>query len=178
MPKKFQEGAFRRCCGRGAGGGSAITNLTLTFDPAKFGVRFAPSPEGLAEALRRACGEDRAAYGIEKQRQLEELGYEDGGLEAEALFGEGAQFRTVLTGGVQGPARGLTDHGAKIDVRLGQTPCDAGDALVEGGQGVESLFGSVRIQAERRVRARLGRSAGGQADQGQHNERGAEAMDH
>ena len=63
-----------------------LNNLTLTFDPAKFGVRFAPSPEGLAEALRRACGEDRAAYGIEKQRQLEELGYEDGGLEAEALF--------------------------------------------------------------------------------------------
>lgn len=63
-----------------------LNKLTLTFDPAKFGTRFAPSPEGLAQALRHACGEDRAAYGVEKQRQLEELGYEHGGLEAEALF--------------------------------------------------------------------------------------------
>lgn len=63
-----------------------LNKLTLTFDPGKFGTRFAPSPEGLAEALRNACGEDRAAYGVEKQRQLDELGYEHGGLEAEALF--------------------------------------------------------------------------------------------
>lgn len=63
-----------------------LNKLTLTFDPAKFGDRFEPSPEGLAEALRRACGEDRTAYAVEKQRQLEELGYEGGGLEAEALF--------------------------------------------------------------------------------------------
>jgi hypothetical protein len=63
-----------------------LNKLTLTFDPARFGVRFAPTPQGLAAALRDACGKDRAAYAAEKQRQLDELGYEDGGLEAEALF--------------------------------------------------------------------------------------------
>ena len=37
-------------------------------------------------ALSTACGENPAAYTIEKQRQLAELGYENGQFEAEALI--------------------------------------------------------------------------------------------
>lgn len=63
-----------------------LNKLTITFDPARFGTRFSPAPDAFGDALRRACGPDPAEYSREKQRQLDELGYEDGGLEAEALF--------------------------------------------------------------------------------------------
>ncbi len=61
-------------------------NIMITFDHRKLGVKFDPTPDGLTGALRHACGEDRAAYAVEKQRQLDELGYDEGGLQAEALF--------------------------------------------------------------------------------------------
>ena len=61
-----------------------LNKLRISFDYRALGERFALTPEGLAGALQRACGDDRDAYVSEKQRQLQELGYEDGGWEAEA----------------------------------------------------------------------------------------------
>jgi hypothetical protein len=54
----------------------------------------------LLAALSSACGEDPGAYTIEKQRQLAELGYENGQFEAEALIQiEGPEhFSNLLLG--------------------------------------------------------------------------------
>jgi hypothetical protein len=64
------------------------------------GVRFDLSPDGLKAALEAAVGNDPAGYIQEKQRQLAELGYEDGGLEGEALIWiEGPKhFNDILLG--------------------------------------------------------------------------------
>lgn len=63
-----------------------INRTTISFDYLKAGTRFELSPDGLNGALRAAVGEDPAGYIQEKQRQLGELGYEDGGIEGEALI--------------------------------------------------------------------------------------------
>jgi hypothetical protein len=63
-----------------------VNKTTISFDYRKFGTRFALTPDGLNEALLAASGNQRAVYVTEKQRQLNELGYEDGDLEAEALI--------------------------------------------------------------------------------------------
>jgi len=78
----------------------AVNHAKISFDYRKFGVRFDATPGGLRQALAGACGPDRDAYVTEKQRQLDQLGYENGGLEAEAIFWvEGAkQLGNILIG--------------------------------------------------------------------------------
>ncbi len=77
-----------------------INHTDISYDYEKVGVRFEPTPTGLLAALSTACGEDPAAYTIEKQRQLVELGYENGHFEAEALIQiEGPEhFSNLLLG--------------------------------------------------------------------------------
>ncbi|MER2537478.1 MAG: hypothetical protein ABTQ31_20200 [Rhizobiaceae bacterium] len=63
-----------------------INHTDISYDYEKVGVRFEPTPTGLYAALSAACGDNPGAYTIEKQRQLAELGYENGRFEAEALI--------------------------------------------------------------------------------------------
>ena len=77
-----------------------VNRATISFDYRKRGVRFDLSPDGLKAALEAVIGDDPAGYAEEKQRQLAELGYEDGGLEGEALVWiEGpAHFNDLMLG--------------------------------------------------------------------------------
>lgn len=63
-----------------------INHTDISYDYEKVGVRFEPTPAGLLTALSAACGDNPALYTFEKQRQLDELGYENGHFEAEALI--------------------------------------------------------------------------------------------
>ena len=63
----------------------AINRASISFDYRRIGVPFELTPEGLKMALAAAMGDDPVAYVFEKQRQLAELGYEDGHLEGEAV---------------------------------------------------------------------------------------------
>jgi hypothetical protein len=63
-----------------------INHTEISYDYGKVGVRFEPTRTGLLAALSAACGQYPGAYTIEKQRQLAELGYENGQFEAEALI--------------------------------------------------------------------------------------------
>jgi len=63
-----------------------VNTASISFDYRRLGVRFDLTPDGLRAALSNACGASAATYIAEKQRQLDELGYEDGGLEAQAMF--------------------------------------------------------------------------------------------
>jgi hypothetical protein len=77
-----------------------INRATISFDYRKVGVRFDLVPDGLKAALEAALGDDPAGYIREKQRQLAELGYEDGRLEGEALtWIEGPEhFNDIMLG--------------------------------------------------------------------------------
>lgn len=77
-----------------------INHTDISYDYEKVGVRFEPTPTGLLEAVTAACGQNPGAYTIEKQRQLAELGYENGQFEAEALIQiEGPEhFSSLLLG--------------------------------------------------------------------------------
>lgn len=69
-----------------AHGARDINHTEISYDYEKVGVRFEPTHSGLLAALNTACGQDPGAYTIEKQRQLAELGYENGQFELEALI--------------------------------------------------------------------------------------------
>ncbi|MCP3404807.1 hypothetical protein [Bradyrhizobium sp. CCGB01] len=77
-----------------------INHTDISYDYEKVGVRFEATPAGLLAALSAACGQNPGAYTIEKQRQLAELGYENGQFEAEALIQiEGPEhFSNLLLG--------------------------------------------------------------------------------
>lgn len=77
-----------------------INHTDISYDYEKVGLRFEPTPTGLLAAVSAACGQNPGAYTIEKQRQLAELGYENGQIEAEALIQiEGPEhFRSLLLG--------------------------------------------------------------------------------
>ncbi len=77
-----------------------INHTDISYDYEKVGVRFEPTPTGLLAALSASCGQNPGAYTIEKQRQLAELGYENGQFEAEALIQiEGPEhFSNLLLG--------------------------------------------------------------------------------
>lgn len=77
-----------------------INHTDISYDYEKVGVRFEPTHNGLLAALSAACGQNPGAYTIEKQRQLAELGYENGQFEAEALIQiEGPEhFNNLLLG--------------------------------------------------------------------------------
>ncbi|WP_316200655.1 MULTISPECIES: hypothetical protein [unclassified Bradyrhizobium] len=63
-----------------------INHADIGYDFEKAGRRFEPTPAGLLEALTLVCQQSPAAYTVEKQRQLAELGYEQGRFTAEALI--------------------------------------------------------------------------------------------
>lgn len=77
-----------------------INHVDISYDYEKVGLRFEPTPSGLLAALTAACGHNPGSYMIEKQRQLSELGYENGQFEAEAmLWIEGPDhFNNLLLG--------------------------------------------------------------------------------
>ncbi|WCE03850.1 hypothetical protein [Pseudoxanthomonas sp. JBR18] len=77
-----------------------INHTDISYDYEKLGVRFEPNPADLLAALSAACGQNPGAYTIDKQRQLAELGYENGQFEAEALIQiEGPEhFSSLLLG--------------------------------------------------------------------------------
>jgi len=62
-----------------------INKADISYDYEKLGTRFEPTAEGLLEVLTSICRRDSAAYTVEKQRQLAELGYEEGRFQAEAI---------------------------------------------------------------------------------------------
>lgn len=77
-----------------------INHTDISYDYEKVGQRFEPTAAGLLAALITACGNNPSAYTIEKQRQLAELGYENGQFEAEMLLKiEGPEhFSNLLLG--------------------------------------------------------------------------------
>lgn len=77
-----------------------INHTDISYNYEKVGVRFEPTATGLLKAVSAACGRNSGAYTIEKQRQLAELGYENGQIEAEALIQiEGPEhFSSLLLG--------------------------------------------------------------------------------
>jgi hypothetical protein len=77
-----------------------INHVDISYDYEKVGQRFEPTAPGLLAALATACGQDPSAYTIAKQRQLAELGYENGQFEAEAILRiEGPEhFNNLLLG--------------------------------------------------------------------------------
>jgi hypothetical protein len=77
-----------------------INNTNISYNYEKVGTRFEPTPKGMCESLTAVCRENTAAYTLEKQRQLAELGYERGRFEAEAIADiEGPQhLSNVLLG--------------------------------------------------------------------------------
>jgi hypothetical protein len=83
-----------------AGHAHDINKTNISYDYEKLGTRFEPTSEGLLKVLTTICSEDSAVYTIEKQRQLADLGYEQGRFEAEAFaFIDGPQhLNNVLLG--------------------------------------------------------------------------------
>lgn len=97
-----------------------INHVDISYDYEKVGVRFEPTPTGLSAAVRAACGQNPGSYTIEKQRQLAELGYEDGQLEAEALIQiEGPEhFSNLLLGLAPLKPRRLRVFDSRFGIRL------------------------------------------------------------
>ncbi|EFL90941.1 hypothetical protein [Ahrensia sp. R2A130] len=63
-----------------------IAKQTLSFDYKKVGRAFKLTGEGLREAIEAELGSDHSAYIVDKQRQLQELGYEDAELVGQVAF--------------------------------------------------------------------------------------------
>lgn len=61
-------------------------NLKISFDYRRYGKSFELAPASLKAALAEACGPNPAVYSMEKVRQLNELGYEEGQFAAKAIF--------------------------------------------------------------------------------------------
>lgn len=97
-----------------------INHADISYDYEKTGKRFEPTPDGLRAALLSACGDSPATYTIEKQRQLAELGYENGQFEAEALLWiEGPQhLSNMLLGLVPLQPRELRVFDNRFGIRL------------------------------------------------------------
>ncbi len=97
-----------------------INHSDISYDYEKTGARFEPTPDGLLAALSAACGQNPGAYTIEKQRQLAELGYENGQFEAEALIQiEGPEhFSNLLLGLAPLKPQGLRVFDSRFGIRL------------------------------------------------------------
>lgn len=97
-----------------------INHAWISFDYVKSGRRFSLTPDGYREAIENACSKDPASYITEKQRQLAELGYEDGGIEAEVLFRiEGREhLDRVLLGLVPIKPKRLAAFDARFGIRI------------------------------------------------------------
>lgn len=103
-----------------ANGAYDINKTDISYDYEKLGTRFEPTPDGLLEALTSICREDSAAYTIEKQRQLAELGYEQGRFEAEAIaFIDGPHhLNSVLLGLTPLKPKRLRVFDSRFGIRL------------------------------------------------------------
>ena len=53
-----------------------VHKATISLDYQRLGVRFDLTAVGLRAVIEQACGSDMASYVSEKQRQLDELGYD------------------------------------------------------------------------------------------------------
>lgn len=97
-----------------------INHADISYDYEKSGARFEPTPAGLLEAMSAACGQNPGAYTIDKQRQLAELGYENGQFEAEALIPiEGPEhFSSLLLGLVPLKPLQLRVFDSRFGIRL------------------------------------------------------------
>lgn len=100
-----------------AQGRTDVNKLKITFDHRRYGVLFEPTPAALRAAIATASGSDPIAYAHEKSRQLEMLGYEDGGIFANAVFKTESEdhFNRVLLG--MAPLR--PERLDAVDVRFG-----------------------------------------------------------
>lgn len=97
-----------------------VNRAKISFDHRRMGAAFELTPQGLRDALAKACGYDPAAYTVEKVRQLDELGYEKGRVEAEAVFRvDGIDHLNDILLGIK-PFRPekLTAFNTRFDVRL------------------------------------------------------------
>lgn len=114
---------LRRLRNEEARGTHDINHASISFDHHKLGRKFRPTPEGLKSAVLEACGPDPAAYLREKRRQLDELGYEDGVLQAEAIFRvESADHLTNVLMGLEPlkPTR-LAAYDTRFGIRIPYT---------------------------------------------------------
>ncbi|MCW6536262.1 hypothetical protein [Sphingomonas lycopersici] len=99
--------------------------LSITFDYKKFGMPFDPTPEALRAALLQACGPDPVVYTEEKSRQLENLGYDEGGVFADVgVRIESAEHLTRVLFGLE-PLR--PERIEAVDVRFGISVPYTGD---------------------------------------------------
>ena len=97
-----------------------INHVDISYDYEKVGQRFEPTAAGLSSALSAACGQDPGAYTAKKQRQLDELGYENGQFEAEALLQiEGPEhFANLLLGLAPLKPHRLRVYDSRFGIRL------------------------------------------------------------
>lgn len=110
------------------GDGSPLHKQTVSFDYHKIGRRFDLTPEGLRTAIQESAGGDPTAYVQEKQRQLAQAGYEDGGFEADAtIFIESKDHLVRMLAGLT-PMRPqeLTLYDKRFGIRL---PYDGEDFI-------------------------------------------------
>lgn len=97
-----------------------VNNTDISYNYEKVGARFEPTAEGLLGVLTAICREDTGAYTVEKQRQLAELGYEQGRFEAEAIADiEGPQhLNNVLLGLTPIKPKQLVVFDTRFGIRL------------------------------------------------------------
>ncbi|WP_165322325.1 hypothetical protein [Rhizorhabdus phycosphaerae] len=102
-----------------ADGRHDVNHMTISFDYLK-GRRFKPTPEGLREALAAASPVNVHAYTEKKREQLATLGYEGGGIEADALVWiESPNHLTRILSGIEPlkPLR-LQAYDRRFDIRV------------------------------------------------------------
>jgi len=97
-----------------------VHRLSITFDAPRRGVRFSPTPEGLRGALVQTCGSDPTAYGAEKRRQLEELGFDDNRFQIEAVIDVGSEdeLADIAVGRRPATAVALSTFEARFGISL------------------------------------------------------------
>ena len=96
-----------------------VNHQEITFDYRSRGVRFAATAEGLRSALANACGPDLGAYVVEKQRQLQELGYEAGRFQMDTTFSVApSELVDVFLGLKPVTVSSLKTYDARFGVRL------------------------------------------------------------
>ncbi len=96
-----------------------VNHMTISFDYLK-GQRFKPTPEGLREALAAVSPVNVNAYTEKKRHQLATLGYDDGGIEADALVWiESPNHLTRILSGIEPlkPLR-LQAYDRRFDIRV------------------------------------------------------------
>lgn len=103
-----------------AAGRQDLHKLWVTFDVSTVGVPFALTREGLLAALADAMGPDPTAYATAKRSQLDNLGYETGGLIAEITFDitEQGDLQDILLGLTELAAKQITAFDERFGIRI------------------------------------------------------------